>query len=100
MPVRFSVADTYNNRIKKVYPVTKEACAFVGTGLPGDADGVADEAQFHEPAGLSIANGKMYVADTNNHAIRTVELATGRVGTLRIQGLGPPAENATRAGGH
>ena len=33
----------------------------------------------HEPGGLSIAGNTLFVADTNNHAIRTVDLATRQV---------------------
>jgi len=40
---------------------------------------------------LSAVAGKLYVADTNNHLIRTVDLAKGNeVATLEIQGLKPP----------
>jgi hypothetical protein len=31
------------------------------------------------------------VADTNNSLIRTIDLSTGKVGTLTIEGLAPPA---------
>ncbi|MEK6235652.1 MAG: hypothetical protein N2C14_13165, partial [Planctomycetales bacterium] len=47
--------------------------------------------QFDEPAGLSIAGGKLYVADTNNHAVRVIELKDGyKTSTLEIKGLKPP----------
>jgi DNA-binding beta-propeller fold protein YncE len=86
------VADTYNNKIK-VIDVDERSCRTVaGTGTAGRAD--AEEgrrATFNEPAGLSAAGGKLYVADTNNHAIRVMELAPPyRVTTLLIDGLTPP----------
>jgi hypothetical protein len=37
-----------------------------------------------------LAHDTLYVADTNNHLIRTVDLKTQRVGTLEINGLQPP----------
>jgi DNA-binding beta-propeller fold protein YncE len=85
------VADTYNNKIKAI-DVDKRSCQTVaGSGTAGNAD--ADEgksASFNEPAGLSAAGGKLYVADTNNHAIRVMELvAPYRVTTLGIVGLEP-----------
>jgi hypothetical protein len=40
---------------------------------------------------LALANGKLYIADTNNHAIRVVDLSTKNVSTLRLKGLEPPA---------
>jgi hypothetical protein len=50
------------------------------------------EARFNEPGGVWAAGGKLYVADTNNHAIRVMELATPhRVTTLELRGLTPPA---------
>jgi hypothetical protein len=60
----------------------------VGTGKPGKSD---SPAAFDEPAGISYAAGKLYVADTNNHLIRTVDLKSHEVKTLNIDGLAPPA---------
>ncbi len=40
------------------------------------------------------ANGRLYVADTNSHAIRVVDLERGEVTTLALSGLAagaPPA---------
>jgi len=45
------------------------------------------DARFYEPGGLSIARNKLYVADTNNHAIRVVDMKTKEVSTLQIKGL-------------
>ena len=59
-----------------------------GTGKPGQADGTSPS--FYEPGGLTVANGKLYVADTNNHAIRVIDLKTKETKTLRINGLTPP----------
>jgi hypothetical protein len=81
------VADTYNHKIKVVDPDTGETRTLVGTGNAGNAD---EPAEFHEPAGLSYAAGQLYVADTNNHLIRTIDLNTGKVATLAIEGLEPP----------
>ena len=86
------IADTYNHKIKELDPRQKEVTTLVGTGKPGQADGVSPS--FYEPGGLSIANGKLYVADTNNHAIRVVDLKTRNTTTLRISGLTPPASPA------
>jgi thiol-disulfide isomerase/thioredoxin len=86
------VADTYNNKIKWI-DVDRQAChTFAGTGKTGKSD--ADQgaaATFNEPAGISAAAGKLYVADTNNHLIRVVELSSpNRVTTLKIEGLSAP----------
>jgi hypothetical protein len=42
-------------------------------------------ARFYEPGGLSAAGRHVYVADTNNHAVRVVDLASGDVQTLGIR---------------
>ena len=83
------VADTYNNKIKVVNAKTGETKTLAGTGKPGTGD---SPAEFHEPAGLTHAKGKLYVADTNNHLIRTIDLASGKVSTLKIEGLEPPGK--------
>ena len=81
------IADTYNNKIKRVFPHTRSVLTFVGTGEPGYQDGEGSQALFHEPGDVSIAAGKLYVADTNNHAVRVVDLNTGEVSTLTLSGL-------------
>jgi thiol-disulfide isomerase/thioredoxin len=83
------VADTYNHKIKRLDLETHVVKTFAGTGKPGHADGV--HASFYEPGGLSLANNKLYVADTNNHAVRVVDLASGQTSTLALRGLRPPA---------
>lgn len=82
------IADTYNHKIKELDPVKQKVTTLFGTGKPGQADG--REASFYEPGGLSVANNKLYVADTNNHAVRVIDLQTRETRTLRIQGLMPP----------
>jgi len=85
------VADTYNNKIKVIDLDERISEALVGTGEPGSSD---EPPQFDEPAGISAAAGKLYVADTNNHAIRVVDLAAdAHVTTLDIKGLEPPQTN-------
>ncbi len=83
------VADTYNHKIKKVGPTTATSVTYLGTGQPGLNDG--DIPSFFEPGGLSVAAGQLHIADTNNHAIRVADLATGDVRTLRLTGLSIPA---------
>jgi len=83
------IADTYNHKIKELDPKAHTVKTFLGTGKPGQMDGPT--AAFYEPGGLSVANGKLYIADTNNHAIRVVDLKTKQTATLNIKGLQPPA---------
>jgi DNA-binding beta-propeller fold protein YncE len=82
------IADTYNHKIKELDPQKHKVTTLFGTGKPGQADGTSPS--FYEPGGLTVANGKLYVADTNNHAIRVIDLKTRETQTLRINGLMPP----------
>ena len=78
------VADTYNHKIKLIMPVPRSSRTLVGTGKPGYLDGGPMEAAFSEPGGLSIAGGKMFIADTNNHQIRVADMETLQVTTLEL----------------
>ena len=85
------IADTYNHKIKELDPKQEKVTSLFGTGKPGQADGPSPS--FYEPGGLALANGNLYVADTNNHAIRVIDLKTKRATTLKLNGLTPPAKN-------
>jgi len=84
------VADTYNNKIREVDAKSGAVKTLAGKGRksPGSSD---KDGTLHEPTGLTHAKGKLYVADTNNHLIRTIDLASGKMGTLAIAGLKAPA---------
>jgi hypothetical protein len=82
------IADTYNHKIKLLDPAARSVKSFAGTGKPGQADGARPS--FYEPGGLAVAGDKLFVADTNNHAIRVVDLKTKETKTLPIKGLQPP----------
>ena len=85
------IADTYNHKIKLLDPAARRVTSFAGTGKPGQADGTTPS--FYEPGGLTIAGDKLYVADTNNHAIRVLDLKTKETKTLSLKGLLPPETN-------
>jgi len=91
---RIYVADTYNNKIRVVNASDGTTRTLAGTGQAGHAD---QPAEFFEPGGLAVAADKLYVADTNNHAIRVVDLKTSQVSTLAIAGLKPPEPPAVAA---
>lgn len=76
------IADTYNNKIKRIDPDTGETVTFAGTGIAGNQDGSLVAASFYEPGGIDYADGKLYVADTNNHAIRMIDLEFETVSTV------------------
>ncbi len=78
------IADTYNHAIRRLDPVRRQVQTVAGDGSAGMADGVGRDARFFEPGGISAAGDRLYVADTNNHAIRVVDAATGNVTTLPL----------------
>ena len=65
------VADTYNNKIKAINLGNSTIKTVAGDQQPGDTD---DPPRFNEPAGLSFAEGKLYVADTNSHRICVIDV--------------------------
>ena len=75
------VADTYNNKIKRLSPDGRSE-TFAGTGAEGLCDGEPAEACLDEPQGIAVADGVLFVADTDNHALRAVDLAVA--GKLRV----------------
>ncbi|XP_012873182.1 PREDICTED: NHL repeat-containing protein 2 [Dipodomys ordii] len=81
------VADSYNHKIKVVDPKTKNCTTLAGTG---DMNTVISssftESTFNEPGGLCIGeNGRLlYVADTNNHQIKIMDLETKTISMLPI----------------
>lgn len=56
----------------------------IGTGLfdYGLVDGVYPKAMLQHAQGLDYTDGKIYLADTYNNAVRVYDLATGQLSTL------------------
>ena len=84
------VADTYNHKIKLVNPLEGNCQTVLGDGTAGLKDGQAQSSRFSEPSGLSVMDCYLYVADTNNHAIRRVNIDTLTVTTMQFLGLCAP----------
>ncbi|XP_075698437.1 NHL repeat-containing protein 2 [Rhinoderma darwinii] len=81
------VADSYNHKIKTVNPKSKSCVTLAGTGQAGNAPGPSFiEASFNEPGGLcAAADGRLlYVADTNNHQIKVLDLETKMLSVLPV----------------
>jgi hypothetical protein len=78
------VADTYNNKIKRIDPAARRVETLIGTGNAGDTDGTFEEVTLYEPEGIAASDTYLFIADTNNHQIRFADLASATVRTLRI----------------
>jgi thiol-disulfide isomerase/thioredoxin len=79
------LADTYNHKIKVIDPNLRTCKTLLGKLEPGHVNGGENAARFYEPSGLALLDGKMYVADTNNHAIRVVDLPGKEAITLTLK---------------
>lgn len=103
------IADTGHHRILEVHlsedSLKGEIGRVFGSGQPGLQDGPAATAAFHSPHGLALSGDTLYVADTENHAIRAVALDSGAVRTVAGTGekahgrfnLGQPTETPLRS---
>ena len=75
------VADTYNDRIRRIAP-DGSVSTLAGGAAPGFADGPGAAALFDTPTGLALdEKGNLFIADTSNGAIRKLS-ANGHVSTL------------------
>ena len=83
------IADSGNNRIRKVDLATGIITTVAGSGSPsfdGD-DGPAVDASFHAPHGVDVdTGGNIYIADTLNNRIRKVDAFNETVTTIAGQG--------------
>jgi len=82
---RLFVSDSNHNRILVVDPAGK-VLRVIGSGQRGLKDGPFVDAQFANPQGTALDGKTLYVADTDNHAVRKVDLGAGTVTTLAGNG--------------
>ncbi len=76
------VADTHNNKIKVFNPRPARILTLFGTGERGHRDG--EPAALNGPSDVSCARGRLWIADTNNHAIRVASVNGGPMTTLQL----------------
>jgi hypothetical protein len=83
------IADWYNHRVRMVTAATGIITTVAGSGTAGyNGDGPATGAHLNQPYGVSVdAAGNVYIADTYNHRLRKVTVATGLIST--VAGTGP-----------
>ncbi|MEU7339211.1 NHL domain-containing thioredoxin family protein [Streptomyces sp. NPDC007074] len=82
----FLVSDTTRHQLVELEADGETVVRRIGSGVRGFVDGPAGVAGFSEPQGLALlgdgVDAPVVVADTVNHALRRVDLATGEVTTL------------------
>ncbi|MGE5707926.1 MAG: NHL repeat-containing protein [Bacteroidota bacterium] len=85
------IADTYNNRIRKVTPAGVVSTV-AGNGSTGSGDEIGDgrlaiEASLYCPQDVAVDRfGYLYIADTRHHRIRRVD-PQGRISTIAGNGM-------------
>jgi DNA-binding beta-propeller fold protein YncE len=72
------------NAIVRIDPKTRTIHHVAGTGEAGYTGdgGPARSAKLGGPKGLAYSPGQLYVADTENHVIRRIDLKTGIISTV------------------
>ncbi len=80
---RLYVADTYNHRVKVLFPRERSVSNVAGSGRPGCGKGMGGA--LYEPGGIAAHKGILYIADTNNHRVAVMNLESGELSTLPIR---------------
>lgn len=80
---RIAIADSGHDRVL-VGRLTREGCIGGPLRAIGGDRGFADGARprFAYPQGVAFSGGSLYVADSENHAVRAIDLDTGSVRTI------------------
>src|SRR5438094_295484 len=98
------IADSNNNRIRRVDAATQIITTVAGNGVPAYAgDGLpAVVASLNNPSWVSVAAaGNLFIGDVGNFRVRRVDAATGVITTFAGNGVqaftgdGGPASNAS-----
>src|SRR5690606_10419689 len=107
---RLFITDSNHNRIV-ITSLAGELREIIGSGASGAADGGYAECSFNQPQGVALDGETLYVADTENHLIRKVDLGNrqvttiagvgrqGRVAWPGLASLGPAAPPPERRAG-
>lgn len=77
------IADAYGYTVRQAVLATAVVTTLAGLGgTSGSTDGVGDEARLYLPKSVVKLGGDLYIADSLNHAIRALDLATRQVTLL------------------
>ncbi len=76
------VSDFGNNMIRSINVATGTVTTLAGVSTAGSKDDIGTKASFSGPRGITTDGANLYVADSGNHTIRKIVIATGTVTTL------------------
>ena len=83
---RLFIADSNHNRIV-VAKLDGTVVETIGSGKQGRSDGSYEQATFFRPQGMALQDKTLYVADTENHLIRRIDLEKRNVQTFAGTGV-------------
>lgn len=98
------VADTNNNKIRKIDASTGAVSTFAGpaqgTTTTGDTDATGNAARFNGPRSITTDGSALYVSDFTTNKIRKIQISTAAVTTLAgpAQGCSPGCSNGDTDG--
>lgn len=87
----FYVVDSEGSAVRKVDTKQGTVSTIAGTSDLergrslfefGDKDGIGDKARLQHPLGVLFDNGRLFIADTYNHKLKTIDLKTNEVKTF------------------
>lgn len=81
------IADTYNNKIKTLDPTTGRVETIISSSDEAEQAGSFRNAGLFEPEGIQVREGKIYIADTNNHRVVAADLDVHQLEPLELRGL-------------
>jgi thiol-disulfide isomerase/thioredoxin len=78
----FAISDSNHNRVLIIDSATGKILSRAGGAGIGMSDGSISQARFYRPQGVLWRGNSIYVADTENHAIRIIDVSEQTVHTL------------------
>src|SRR6266446_2313909 len=94
---RLFIADSNNNRIV-IADLDGKVFDVAGSGAIGRADGDFNAVTFHHPQGMALDGNILYVADTENHLLRRLDLQARTVATTAGTGAQARSVNVPGTG--
>ncbi len=93
---RLFVADASNDRIRVISADGATVSTYAGDGVENFADGSTSTARFRSPSGVALAaDGRVFVADTDNNRIRVISADGATVSTYAGDGVEGFADGST-----
>lgn len=86
------IADTNNNKIRRMQLTNGAVTTFAGSGSAGSTDGIGISATFNTPIGITTDGTNLFVADYSGRRIRKITISTANVTTLAGSGANGSAD--------